>query len=200
MKCDICQKEFKNQNALSGHMRMHGLSNGTITRPKCSCILTKRIIAADLLIKYQSKLRKCICCDNYLTVWHQRKFCSSSCAAKFNNELRVKPIDFMNDKKQYKEQSKFLFNIKDYPEEFDFKLLIQHGMFNSLTNKGGISRDHMYSMADGFKNKIDPFFISHPANCKLISQSDNSRKNHNSSITIDELFERVRLWEEKYKK
>jgi hypothetical protein len=34
-------------------------------------------------------------------------------------------------------------------------------------NLGGVSRDHMIAVRDGFNLGIDPKLLSHPANCKL---------------------------------
>jgi hypothetical protein len=52
----------------------------------------------------------------------------------------------------------------------------------------------MYSVRDGFINKIDPEIIKHPANCKLMIHTENNKKNYNSSITIDVLKERIKNW------
>ena len=56
----------------------------------------------------------------------------------------------------------------------------------------------MFSVNEGFKQKIDPYFISHPANCKLLKQKDNFKKLDNCSITKEELILRVKKWNEKY--
>jgi len=56
----------------------------------------------------------------------------------------------------------------------------------------------MYSIEDGFLNKVEPCLISHPANCKLILQRANSTKYKKSSITIEELKERIKNWDLKY--
>jgi hypothetical protein len=96
----------------------------------------------------------------------------------------------------------FKFNILSYSCEFDLKLVEQYGWY-SPTNKGnnisGVSKDHVYSVKDGFINKIDVKIISHPANCKLMIHSENSSKNFNSTITLEELKKRIREWDVKYK-
>ena len=58
----------------------------------------------------------------------------------------------------------------------------------------------MLSVNEGYKLGIDPYFLSHPANCKLMIHTDNIRKNKKSSITKEELIERVKNWEIKYPK
>lgn len=54
--------------------------------------------------------------------------------------------------------------------------------------------------SDGFEcRKLhDPALISHPSNCKLVLQRQNSSKYKRSDITIDELKERVKCWKLKY--
>ena len=56
----------------------------------------------------------------------------------------------------------------------------------------------MISIKYGFENKIDPMIISHPANCNLILQKENSRKNKKISLSLPELLIKINQWEEKY--
>lgn len=97
----------------------------------------------------------------------------------------------------YRPSCEFNFDVKQYKDRFDFNLVKQYGWY-SPTNKGhnlcGVSRDHLYSVRDGFINKIDCEIIKHPANCKLMIHSENNLKNYNSSITLDELLERIKNW------
>jgi len=53
----------------------------------------------------------------------------------------------------------------------------------------------MYSVRQGFENKIDPKHIAHPANCKLMIHTDNISKNKKSSITHDELLDKILEWD-----
>jgi hypothetical protein len=92
----------------------------------------------------------------------------------------------------------FDFDVGDYGVELDTPLLKEHGWYsptNKGNNLGGVSRDHMYSVLDGFKNKIDPEIIKHPMNCELLLQTDNSKKKGKSSITLEELLVRIKTWE-----
>jgi hypothetical protein len=52
----------------------------------------------------------------------------------------------------------------------------------------------MYSVHHGWKNNIDPIIISHPANCEIMFGIENIRKRTNSSISIEELVERIKNW------
>ena len=165
------------------------------------CQFCNRLLNKPNIIKHENKclsnplnIHKCLNCGGQT----HTKFCSHSCAAQFNNKQRIKLSECMKNKSQYKEQSKFKFKLGNFPSEFDFTLLEQFGMYHPIHNPFGISRDHMFSVIEGFKQQIDPYFISHPANCKLILQSENSKKSHNSSISIYELFERINDWNSRY--
>ena len=188
-----------------------------------------------------------VVCPECANLTNNKKFCSKSCAAKFNNKQRTsavvskqqatwvlkrlnKPllpkkkkeriikyrtciecgrIDettgrfqsnqcmYCNNSLTYRESCKFTFNIKNYPNEFNLALL-NLGMFNPITNKQGVSKDHMLSISYGKKNKIDPQIMSHPANCRLMTQTENKTKQHHSSITLEELILRIDIWNKKY--
>jgi len=56
----------------------------------------------------------------------------------------------------------------------------------------------MYSIKKGFDGDINPYYISHPANCKLMVQDENYKKKTKCSITLDELINRVNEWDKKY--
>jgi hypothetical protein len=98
----------------------------------------------------------------------------------------------------YRPNCEFDFNIFDYPNKFDLTLVKKYGIYspiNKRNNLNGVSRDHLYSVKDGFKNKIEPDLIKHPANCSLILQTDNSSKNCKSIISFDELKKRIEEWD-----
>lgn len=52
--------------------------------------------------------------------------------------------------------------------------------------------DHIYSVADGFLNKIIPEIIANPTNLQMLPAFENQSKNHRSDITKEELFERYK--------
>lgn len=62
----------------------------------------------------------------------------------------------------------------------------------------GVSRDHIYSRNKGFENLIDPYIISHPANCKLLRHNDNISKHDKCGISFEELVEKIKNWNNKY--
>jgi len=107
----------------------------------------------------------------------------------------------LNYYKYYRPSCIFTFNPYDYPEEFDLDLINIYGWYspsNKKNNLQGISKDHKFSVLDGFRNNIDPKIISHPANCELMLFSENSSKKSDSSISINELLQSINLWDNKY--
>lgn len=52
--------------------------------------------------------------------------------------------------------------------------------------------DHIYSIKDGFKNKVPPTIMSHPANLRVIEAKKNSAKGGKSEITLEELLVRIK--------
>lgn len=98
----------------------------------------------------------------------------------------------------YRMECSFSFDVRKYPEQFNLELLKNHNMFNPKTNPNGVVKDHLISIDFGKKNNIDPFYLSHPANCELILQKDNMKKLTKCNITLEELLTRIEVWELKY--
>jgi predicted nucleic acid-binding Zn ribbon protein len=128
-----------------------------------------------------------------------RRYCSDACRIQYKQKER-NAVAFTS-KRLYKEACRFLFNVYKYPTEFDLALINQYGWYspkNKHDNPDGVSRDHMYSISMGFKNHVPPHLLAHPANCQLLLQKENFKKLGKCSITLDELKERIRLWDRKY--
>ena len=124
----------------------------------------------------------------------KQKFCSIECRKKYHRKK-------LSNYKNYRLDCHFNFSLNDYPEEFDFSLIEKYGWYsasNHGNNLNGISRDHMFSISEGFKQNIDPQIIKHPANCKLMKHTDNSKKWGKSSLNINELKNRIEIWNKKY--
>ena len=49
--------------------------------------------------------------------------------------------------------------------------------------------DHIFSIFEGFKNNIPPFYIAHFSNLRIIKGSENMSKQQRCDKTLDELFE-----------
>lgn len=145
------------------------------------------------------KIIKCECCGNeFETKKTNQRFCCRKCAVthRVNESNKTRGLFLI-----YKSQTTFKFAINQYPEEFDTKLINEYGWY-SASNKGnnlsGVSRDHMFSVNEGFRLKVDPYYISHPANCELMLQNNNSSKYSDCSITLDDLIKRVEEWNKKH--
>jgi hypothetical protein len=98
----------------------------------------------------------------------------------------------------YRAVCKFDFNVYDYPDKFNLDLIDRFGWYlpsNRGNNIDGVSRDHMFSVRDGFRLGILPEIVKHPANCNLMLHKDNNVKKTKSSITITQLLERIKNWE-----
>jgi hypothetical protein len=145
--------------------------------------------------EYYSNIKRCLCCDKMISFKRRINiFCDKDCKSKYYRENRT-------EIENYKKNCKFNFNLKDYEDEFDFSIIEKNGWYkakNRGNNLDGVSRDHMYSIMEGFRNKIDTKLISHPANCELMIHNMNVSKNDKCSITIEELKNKISKWDKKY--
>ena len=122
------------------------------------------------------------------------KYCSDKCRKDYNR----KDKDALQC---YRTDCNFNFSLNDYPDEFEFSLVEKHGWYsptNKKNNLGGVSRDHMFSVREGFEQGIDPKLLAHPANCKLMIHNENVSKHKTSSISIIELLQRIEAFDKKY--
>lgn len=129
------------------------------------------------------KIRLCKNCDNL--VGYKKIICDS---------CRVDYYQY------YRPASNFNFDINLYKDKFELSLVTKYGWY-SPSNKGnnlnGVSKDHLFSVKDGFVNKVSVDVIKHPANCKLMIHKDNQVKNSKSVITLEELLKRIEEWNKK---
>lgn len=159
----------------------------------------KQYLISQGKIPNKIKIIKCECCGNeFETKKSNQRFCCRECAVTYRvNEANKTRGLFLI----YKSQTTFKFAINQYPEEFDTKIINEYGWY-SASNRGnnlsGVSRDHMFSVNEGFRLKVDPYYISHPANCELMLQNNNSSKCSDCSITLDDLIKRVEEWNKKH--
>lgn len=194
----ILSKETKNKisNKLDGYKhskesveKRSGKNNGKWIDGRS---LNKKVKSARIIkifIKNKEvkvKLRSCKFCNNFKIDKKHKSICED-CRFYYY--------------KAYRPSCEFRFALSKYPGEFDIDLIKINGWYspsNKDNNLQGVSRDHLYSVKDGFINKVDPFIISHPANCKLVIHTDNQKKNVKSEISLEELFERIKIWNLKY--
>jgi hypothetical protein len=103
----------------------------------------------------------------------------------------------LGKKHAYRLECQFNFALNEYPEKFDFDLVRQNGWYkakNRGDNIGGVTRDHLFSIEEGYANNIPSEHIRHPANCQLLVFSENASKGKKSAISYDELLERIKNW------
>lgn len=172
---------------------------------KCRSLANRRSHSVETKKKISDSIRqepvelKCNFCNNLFRKNRtKQKFCCLKCSIGFRTKLKrnIRPA-FAN----YRLDCSFKFNLADYPEEFDFKLVEQFGWYqakNRGNNLNGISRDHIVSVKYGFDNKIDPNVISHPANCQLIRHNENVSKGIKCKISVPQLLEKIEEWNNKY--
>jgi len=163
----------------------------------CKEKIRKSLLGRDIENRKINIVKNCnFCEEDYIARNNERKFCSKKCA---NKVRRRKDIETYRG---YRINASFRFSLNDYPDEFDFSKIEKHGWYAPSTarkpNLYGVSRDHIVSVIYGFENNIDPKIIAHPANCRLMTHSENVSKGPKSGMTIEELKRKILEWDSKY--
>jgi predicted nucleic acid-binding Zn ribbon protein len=148
-------------------------------------------------IEYYSNKKRCKKCNKIIPYdKRQNVFCDNKCKKEY----------FLIEKDNYylyKRLTKFNFNLKDFKDEFNFNLIEKYGWYkakNNGNNMDGVSRDHMFSVKEGFRQMVNPLILAHPSNCKLIKNRKNQSKSDNCSITIEKLLDNIKNFDNKYGK
>ncbi len=171
------EKKFCNRKCANGHV----VSNET--KEKISTSLTGTEQNPNRKFPYRKNYNKKIIC-----------YCKK-CGKELSKNCKTGLcwdcwIPNKNSYQDYKNKCQFKFNVYDYPNKFDLSLIDKYGWylaFNRGNNLKGVSRDHVISINYGFKHNISSEIISHPANCKLILQNENSSKHVKCGMTLREL-------------
>lgn len=146
---------------------------------------------------YYENPKRCLNCNNGLEYQRRNKtFCNIKCKKEYYCNIK-------EDFELYYPLSKFKFDLKLFNDEFDFSLIEKYGWYkakNNGDNINGVSRDHRYSVKEGFRKLINPLLLSHPANCELIVNRENQSKSDKCSLTINELLKNINIFELKYGK
>lgn len=103
--------------------------------------------------------------------------------------------------KFYRVECEFKFSLSEFSSEVDIELIKKTGMYsptNKKNNLNGASRDHIFSVKNGFLLGINPIIIRHPANCQIISQLENQSKYTKSNISLKKLLQKIKLFEKKH--
>ncbi len=200
--CNICNKSFEifeHKNIFTEKKAYFCSRSCSNTRESVS-ESTKQKISASLEKAAEErglKKKKCIVCKKIINLKLKRKTCDNYCLTKLKESKKGSDV-----KKNYRSKCSFKFSVYLYPDEFDFSILNELGWYkakNRGNNLDGVSRDHMVSVIYGYENNIDPLIIAHPANCRLIKHNENVSKGKKNIISYEELLDRIKNWDEKYK-
>lgn len=143
-------------------------------------------------LKQDKEQKYCLNCNSSLT--KNKFYCDKKCKQQYE---RKNMTDFI----KYKLDCQFKFNLSDFPNEYDFSLIEEYGWYspkNKKNNLFGVSRDHIFSIREGYNLGIDPKIISHPANCQLLPHSENSSKHKKCSISLEDLLTKIENFNKKY--
>jgi hypothetical protein len=142
-----------------------------------------------------------------------KKLIGEKSAKKFTNEYK-KRLRILNEERgnyiKLNEKNDYLFyrDVSNWDglilsnDIIGIEKLKQNSFYSKDNrNRDALVRDHMYSRRCGFDNGVFPEIIKHPANCQIISHSDNikkSKSNWDCIITLDELIDRIINWKAVY--
>jgi hypothetical protein len=143
-------------------------------------------------LKQNKELKYCLNCKSSLT--KNKFYCNRKCEQEYK---RTNVNDFV----KYKLDCQFKFNLSDFPNEYDFSLIEEYGWYspkNKKNNLFGVSRDHIFSIREGYNLGIDSRIISHPANCQLLPHSQNVSKHKKCSISLEDLLTKIENFNKKY--
>jgi hypothetical protein len=123
----------------------------------------------------------------------QNHFCSRKCCNVWKGRHKT-------SYRIYKQLAQWKhLNLGEVCSRKEKSMLKKVGIFCPRTRKGGMSRDHKFSVFNGFVNNVFPQLIGHPANCSLILQSANAKKHIKNSITLSQLFDDILAYQKPYK-
>ena len=104
----------------------------------------------------------------------------------YNTRLKNGSIVPKEDKSKY---NLFYEEVKSVTERSYYDHYYQINPEKLLRGKNTYHLDHIYSIAEGFKNNVDPKIIGHWTNLRILSASINIKKNYHCDKTLDELYE-----------
>lgn len=121
--------------------------------------------------------RKCRHCGTLFSSFNKRWYCNE------HRDLYSTPE---------RDRYRFQFNVFTYPELFDLDLISSVGWYDGTSQTTDrLTRDHKVSVYEAIRNNYDPFYITHPLNCEIMSWQDNYNKRANSSMSYKELVQIV---------
>lgn len=182
----FCSKKCSNKNTNNRVDRKNQLSEDSKNK-------IGNLNKSRALQKYLKNPKQCKKCNKILSYdIRTQTYCNDECKESNKDKMTLR---------QYRTACNFKFSLNSYSSEFDFNLIKENGWYsptNKNNNLKGVSRDHIFSVKNGYLLAIDPEIISHPANCRLIKQSENSSKNSKNGISLSQLLNKIKTWETKY--
>lgn len=178
------------------------------TKPRvikiCRRMFNKPLSAGSITIEERNKIGRE--CERllYEEKWSTKRVCKEylHCENAFNGCLLLSALGV----RTYTVSEALLIRHNISPEQrnafknyrrkckFNFTRELEECLFGAdkktITNDTP-AKDHMISVIYGFIHNIDPYLMSHPANCMILSNSSNSSKRGLCSITLEELMEQV---------
>lgn len=129
-------------------------------------------------------------CPTCSTTFQSKGSAHTYCHPKCNGSKASKVL--------YRQQCKFSITPQNHPQLFDFDLIKTNGWYRAANhpdgyNPDGVTWDHLFRVEDGYKNGVDPSILAHPANAQMVTWREN-QKRKKSSITLEELLQRIELW------
>lgn len=99
----------------------------------------------------------------------------------------------------YRKECQFILNAKSISYITGYDRLLKFGWYHPIHNPHGLTKDHKYSVNEGYKNRIDPCLLRHPANCEFLTLRENSSKNDKCSVDLDTLKRLINKYNEDIK-
>lgn len=201
VKCHICGKDIiVYEDERSFPNREKYFCSRSCANKRNHSIETRKKISEGIKRYCGSNEKEQFCeyCGKKLVHNTRSKFCDANCRTLWrkskNNSIDV-------GYNIYIAECAFKFALNDYPNEYDFNLIKEFGWYmpkNHGNNLNGISRDHKFSRNKAWQLKVDPYIISHPANCELLQHNKNIGKNNKCSLSIEDLISNINDWHNKY--
>jgi hypothetical protein len=146
----------------------------------------RKIYIAEYSKLYHNNCKKC----KYFWIDQKSKKLCEKCSEKDS----IKSLNRRN-----RSQFLFNFNILEYPDLFDISQIQLLGWYSPAKktdrNLNGLTRDHIISVSAAIKNNYNPYYIRHPINCKIMTQSENSTKKTKSHLPYAKLKALVILYD-----
>ena len=131
---------------------------------------------------------------------------------KISQTLQAKPTEWFHSRTEKQRKTaetnghwvpeKDISDLSTYRHRVHYLTELAYAEFYDIINPESLIRsrygnyhiDHIYSVRDAFLNDVPISVVSHPCNLRMITETDNKRKNGKSEITLEELYRRFDSW------